>query len=516
MLSFLTEQDFLFEYVYNVVQGSESVSIYQKTSEVPESISNNLKTFCFPFEKCDIKNLEQFNFAFTDSDRKLLFAFVHYHIAEDNKIHAYCLISKRYHPTLYSEIISNIAGLDKIQQKEYISEVINLKLNVFPYDNTLDTAAASLLNIKSIDHLSPSNELLKIYLYLFSKYNITDILHCTVAMLFDYRIIVVSSSAKVLSDTAFSLLGLLYPLTWPGSFIPILPAAIQTALEAPFSFIIGLHSSLSLNLLNDNRYFVINADARYTSTVGIENLPQNLNDLIDRTSENIRMTLKKYWPMFPFKKLQNKFRKFITNFMGEVYSVDPKQPQQIYNSFTKFSSKNSNELPTVFSQTQFIDQFMRICFVEKDKNTIELFWSTPRGASNNIRTENKEDTNTSLRKIQNETYNRKSVTIAAFGLQHRRSNSITSNFESAEKKRRRKHRTTPTDTTTDAQQQKPHHRKHRKTTRNSLTYIDPLNMNLQENRTRAISGTSYTDTNSEKDLPISDEEGNPIKFVKFV
>ncbi|KAH0791346.1 DENN domain-containing protein 1A isoform X3 [Histomonas meleagridis] len=527
MLSFLTDQDPLFEYIYYVEEGSDSepVSIYQKTEEVPESISKNLKTFCFPFNDNDRigNNEQQFTFAFTDADRKLLFTFVHYHIADDNKIHAYCLISPKYHPELYTEIISNISGLKGNEQKDYISEVLNLKINVSPHDNVLDSTAASLVNIKSIDHLSPSSELMKIYSYLLSKFIISDLLHCIIAILFDYRILVISSSPKVLGETAFSLLGLVYPLSWPGSFIPILPTAIQTALEAPFAFIIGLHSSLSLNLLSDNRYFVLNADVRYTCPVGIEDLPQNLHDLIDRTSESIRKTLKKYMPILPFKKVQRKFHKFIVNFMGEVYSVDPKQPQQIYNSFNTWKSKNTNDLPSILSQTQFIDQFMRLCFIEKDQVLYDTFF----GVTNTSTTKQPTNPTTANQAVtfekpplphdrHHDSFDGKSFSIDRLNIPiQRRTKSIIEMSAPplvAERKRKRKHHTSTSTTDGSAETPIRHHRKHHK--RSSLSMeqgievAEQVNLHLRSRNLSMCSGMTPTKglLESNNDSPVAHEE----------
>ncbi|KAK6358822.1 hypothetical protein TWF696_000004 [Orbilia brochopaga] len=66
-----------------------------------------------------------------------------------------------------------------------------------------------------------------------------------IVTLFEYclaeaRIILLSSSTTMLTLASSSLLHLLYPFTWAGIYIPILPARLLSALEAPCPYIVGV------------------------------------------------------------------------------------------------------------------------------------------------------------------------------------------------------------------------------------------------------------------------------------
>lgn len=57
------------------------------------------------------------------------------------------------------------------------------------------------------------------------------------------RIIFLSSHLGMLTLASESFLYLLFPLYWQGVYIPILPAALMTCLQAPVPYIIGVERS---------------------------------------------------------------------------------------------------------------------------------------------------------------------------------------------------------------------------------------------------------------------------------
>ena len=62
-------------------------------------------------------------------------------------------------------------------------------------------------------------------------------------MLSEGKIIFVSSYLGMLTLASESILYLFFPLYWQGVYIPILPAALMTCLQAPVPYIIGVERS---------------------------------------------------------------------------------------------------------------------------------------------------------------------------------------------------------------------------------------------------------------------------------
>ncbi|KAH7040456.1 AEX-3 domain-containing protein [Microdochium trichocladiopsis] len=99
-----------------------------------------------------------------------------------------------------------------------------------------------------------------------------------VVTLFEYamsesRIILLSSHTSMLHLAAHALLNLLYPLTWVGVFIPILPARLLSALEAPCPYIVGIERRYDHIELPDDDYVLVDLD----------------KDTIDATNQPVRL-----------------------------------------------------------------------------------------------------------------------------------------------------------------------------------------------------------------------------------
>ncbi|KXJ96902.1 AEX-3 domain-domain-containing protein [Microdochium bolleyi] len=99
-----------------------------------------------------------------------------------------------------------------------------------------------------------------------------------VVTLFEYamsesRIILLSSHTSMLHLAAHALLNLMYPLTWVGVFIPILPARLLATLEAPCPYIVGIERRYDNIELPDDDYVLVDLD----------------KDTIDATNQPIRL-----------------------------------------------------------------------------------------------------------------------------------------------------------------------------------------------------------------------------------
>ncbi|TWU78687.1 hypothetical protein ED733_005942 [Metarhizium rileyi] len=86
-----------------------------------------------------------------------------------------------------------------------------------------------------------------------------------VVALFEYamsesRIIFLSSHTSMLHLACHALVNLLYPLQWASIFIPILPARLISALEAPCPYIVGVERRYERIELPDDDYVLVDLD----------------------------------------------------------------------------------------------------------------------------------------------------------------------------------------------------------------------------------------------------------------
>ncbi|KAI2642182.1 dDENN domain-containing protein [Xylaria nigripes] len=87
------------------------------------------------------------------------------------------------------------------------------------------------------------------------------------------RIIFLSSHASMLHLASHALANLLYPLTWASIFIPILPARLLSALDAPCPYIVGIERRYDNIELPEDDYVLVDLD----------------KDTIDSTSPPVRL-----------------------------------------------------------------------------------------------------------------------------------------------------------------------------------------------------------------------------------
>jgi hypothetical protein len=191
--------------------------------------------------------------------------------------------------------------------------------------------------------------------------------------MFDLKIIVLATTPEALGLTAFGILALVYPLTWPGTFIPILPKKLITVLEMPFGSIIGVHSTLSRKLIDENfgAYFVINADSHDASSVGTDDFPPQMISHADEVAEEIKDLIGTFRPVFPAAEVHRRIKEFILRVLGAVYEVDPKSPAQLYAVFRKMRESPPDGIAAQISQTQFVDTLFREALEERNQEVMD-------------------------------------------------------------------------------------------------------------------------------------------------
>lgn len=108
---------------------------------------------------------------------------------------------------------------------------------------------------------------------LFRCLSLDNIITLFEAALAESRIIFLSSHTAMLHLACHALASLLYPLKWSSIFIPVLPARLLSALEAPCPYIIGVERRYERIELPDEDYVLVDLD----------------KDMIDAVSQPMRL-----------------------------------------------------------------------------------------------------------------------------------------------------------------------------------------------------------------------------------
>ncbi|KAL8874260.1 MAG: hypothetical protein Q9174_000380 [Haloplaca sp. 1 TL-2023] len=95
---------------------------------------------------------------------------------------------------------------------------------------------------------------------LFRALSIPNIVVLMEFILAESRIILLSSHTSMLHLASKALVELLYPLTWAGIFIPVLPARLIQALEAPCPYIVGIERRYEKVELPEDEFVLVDLD----------------------------------------------------------------------------------------------------------------------------------------------------------------------------------------------------------------------------------------------------------------
>jgi hypothetical protein len=88
--------------------------------------------------------------------------------------------------------------------------------------------------------ISPGAEVARFHHFLFASFPVPKILTILTSLLASQHALVTSVKTTRIGLGCFALLSLLFPLKWPGVFVPLLPESMTDVLQAPFPFVIGI------------------------------------------------------------------------------------------------------------------------------------------------------------------------------------------------------------------------------------------------------------------------------------
>ncbi|EKJ78856.1 hypothetical protein HYE68_010375 [Fusarium pseudograminearum] len=125
---------------------------------------------------------------------------------------------------------------------------------------------------KEADNEIPGSRTIDIYA-LFRCLSLENIVALFEYAMAESRIIFLSSHTSMLHLACHALANLLYPLKWASIFIPILPARLLSALEAPCPYIVGIERRYDNIELPEDDYVLVDLD----------------KDTIDATSQPVRL-----------------------------------------------------------------------------------------------------------------------------------------------------------------------------------------------------------------------------------
>ena len=159
---------------------------------------------------------------------------------------------------------------------------------------------------------------------LFRSLSIPNIVTLFEYVLAESRIILLSSHTSMLYLTSAAISHLLYPLKWAGVFIPVLPARLIQALEAPCPYIVGIERRYEATELPEDDFVLVDLD----------------QNIIESTNKPVAL------PWQPRRKLLSLLQLAAPHQSRYGVPIGPPAYAKEAYPFDAFSSEN----PSVFSQ----------------------------------------------------------------------------------------------------------------------------------------------------------------------
>ena len=315
MLRFFKQNDKeLFRWC-GVIQSSVIKPLYSKCDFTSNDI-NSLVQFCFPIGQ-PISGPLFFVFRFPTSKVKFNnFFFNNYQTSfklkymDMNQQSVICLITEFYHADVYEEILKAVRSLllHSIPTTErFLKAIINSPESInnipcltelFQYHNMTNYNAYDLEYRSYSSNDLFLKQIVKLAVELLPSAKIGRLI---VALLTDTPIIVISSDLSKLSRFCYSLIGLIYPLSWHHIFAPVLPIDFIDSISSPAPFIVGLHRALVRKAMNCDieGHLLIDIDEPNGCTFTERNLPSispYANQLILRLQKSSRTAHSNNYP----------------------------------------------------------------------------------------------------------------------------------------------------------------------------------------------------------------------------
>jgi hypothetical protein len=190
-----------------------------------------------------------------------------------------------------------------------------------------------------------------------------------VAVLLSRRILITSDRIDVMERFCFALLAMVYPLAWPGLFIPVLPVTIIETIYAPFRYIIGLHSSMLSHTQSPEMDSYVLVDLDHGKVCHF-NPPYKIPSQVQRQ-------ITKFGGLVQTVGIGKGFRDFIIRLVGYVVKRDPHDPVALaaaYNAMASAKGDKKDTFEVSILESQFVAQLMKEAEAGRGSEVYEAYW----------------------------------------------------------------------------------------------------------------------------------------------
>jgi hypothetical protein len=265
--------------------------------------TSNVALFCFPEDIdinaiMEIKKVSSFFFVLTDSDGKQQVGFTKRILSGTGLPQSICMLTHCAWARHFAHILDAVESRLRVSWSALQSFLATLYSTVIPAPGEKVIIATDPLFTFPRPADGSSFADVSLAPSLLSTFSSNSIIQLFASLLFERRIIVMSSQLEKIASCVQAAVAALYPFAWHHIFIPVLPKQLIDYCSAPMPFIVGLHKSLMLPLqkmpLNEVVFVDLDGDQVSSVPEDIANLPPTiigpLRVVLEAATGDIRRT----------------------------------------------------------------------------------------------------------------------------------------------------------------------------------------------------------------------------------
>lgn len=259
-----------------------------------EEILKSVPKFAYP---CEFKNtvIQHFSFVLTSIDSKWTFGFCRHDPKTETALVMLSFLP--WHETFYKlldiigeMVISSKSGaehlwtfLDAVYNSSVPEQGARLQV---PYNHGLSNFSCQAPNQHLLPSIPENRNLMEYY----SAVDSNNMMIIFASMLYERRIVFISTRLSRLSACAQSANAIIYPMHWQHIFIPVLPVSLIDYLLAPMPFLIGVPTSTfkRVRRADMGEVVILDADSNTVETPfnDLESLPLDIVNSLKRELRN--------------------------------------------------------------------------------------------------------------------------------------------------------------------------------------------------------------------------------------
>lgn len=327
--------------------------VYPQNEKIPNSLIFN---FLFP----DLAVIpRRFIFMLTSADSIPTYGYVLH--KGDHEQEIFCIISNFYDPEQFFHML------------DVYNDSLSPKLG---YEMLLRNLKPIMKKDHAIQEQSQIISLIKCLTNVLSPFQI-GLLICHLAIM--HPIVIMSCQLDLASQFCFSILSLIYPLAWPGAFIPLLPEKMLDSIYAPFPFIIGVHAGYYA-LINQEmmeKHAIIILDGQIIEIQSDVQFPKPIIKLVSSFESDFQKSRPEERQMICIK--------LFLSVIGEALSVNPNSHEKLFKKWNILKLKEFDCKPfqSLILNSQIVQRLMSCIEEGKDNEVVRYYWFNQKEFSTN-------------------------------------------------------------------------------------------------------------------------------------